>query len=157
MFRILARRTLKALLATLAALLLLWSVAWLAVPGWLKGQIELQGSERLGRALRVQSVQFEPWSLRLTLQGLTLAAAQAAPQAEPQLRVERLVLDLALASLWQGAPVLDGLLIQAPDLRWTHRGGGRHDLDDVLQRLAGGAPSDPAAPPPAFAVHNIQV
>ncbi|MBU3738931.1 MAG: DUF748 domain-containing protein, partial [Rhodoferax sp.] len=96
-------------------------------------------------------------SSSLTLQGLTLAAAQAAPLAEPQFRVERLVLDLALASLWRGAPVLDGLVIEAPDLRWTHQGGGRHDLDDVLQRLAGGAPSDPAAPPPAFAVHNIQV
>ena len=64
-------------------LVLLWGVAWLAVPPLLKWQLETRGSELLGRELRVDEVRFAPATLALTLQGLRLAGAPGDADSTP--------------------------------------------------------------------------
>ncbi|HUD33387.1 MAG TPA: hypothetical protein VMR43_10285, partial [Variovorax sp.] len=68
------RRGAFALLAVLATGLLLW----LAVPPLLKGQLEHIGSEKLGRAVTVERVDFKPWTLELILENLRIAGAEGA-------------------------------------------------------------------------------
>lgn len=143
---------LRRLAWTLAGLLLLlWALAWLAVPPLLKSQLEQRGSAALGRKLTVGAIDFKPWSLQLTLTDLALAKADG---SAPQLDIARVYVDADIASLLRLAPVLDAVTVEAPRLQLTHLGGGHYDIDDILERLA--APSDtPPAAPLKFALYNL--
>src|SRR6186713_1428855 len=56
----------------LGALLLVWALAYAAMPSLLKSQIEKTASEKLGRQVTVGTVDFKPWSLELTLRDLAI-------------------------------------------------------------------------------------
>ena len=137
---------------SLASLLLLWLLAWAGLPPVLKWQLEKQASATLGRAVSVQRVDFRPWTLELDLHGLRVAGVQG--QGE-QFTLGRLHLDLELQSLLRLAPVLDAVEIEQPQLRLRHLGGGRYDVDDIVQRLI--QPDQPAAPLPRFALFNFRL
>ena len=142
------------------SLLLVWALAWAAVPGLLKWQLEKTGSQKLGRQLTVGKVDFQPWSLELTLHDLALAKAGVSPvspglaQEAPQFRIKRLYIDAELQSLLRLAPVVDAIQVEDPVLSLTHLGQGRYDIDDIVQRLTP-APDEPAGKPPRFALHNL--
>jgi hypothetical protein len=59
--------------------------------------------------------------------------------------------DAELESLLHLAPVLDAITVDAPTLQITHLGGGRYDIDDILQHLA----EQPASEPLRFALYNV--
>ncbi|MBW8722175.1 MAG: DUF748 domain-containing protein, partial [Polaromonas sp.] len=144
------------------SLLLLWALAYAAVPSILKSQIEKIASEKLGRQVTVGGVDFKPWSLELTLRDLAIARAGAgasqtpSPQETPQLSIKRLYIDAELESLLRLAPVADAVQVDEPVVFLTHQGEGRYDVDDILERFK--TPEDaPASDPPKFAVYNIVV
>lgn len=144
------KRALWALLGTVT----LWSVAWLAVPPFLKSQIEQDVSAQLGRKVTLGAVDFKPWSLELTLQDLAVARGQGAADSSPQLSIQRLYIDSELQSLLRLAPVLDALQITAPHLSLTHLGAGHYDVDDILARL-NQPTGKPEASPLRFALYNL--
>ncbi len=135
-------------------LLLLWAIAWLAVPPIVKAQAEKAASAQLGRQVRIGSVDFRPWTLELTIHDLSVAGPAGAP---PQLAVKRIYIDAELQSLLRLAPVVDAVTVEGVDARLVHLGGGRYDIDDVLARLAARPPADPAAEPARFALYNLSV
>ncbi len=136
----------------LFGLFLLWAVAWLAVPPLAKHLVQTTASEQLGRAVTVGAVDFQPWTLELTLTDLSVAGATAG--GPPQLSVKRIYIDAELQSLLRLAPVVDAVQLEAPVLRLAHRGDGRYDIDDVLAKFS--APSDaPAGDPVRFALYNL--
>ncbi|MDR7305752.1 DUF748 domain-containing protein [Rhodoferax saidenbachensis] len=142
---------LRRLAWTAAALVLLWVLAWLAVPPLLKSQAQTRLSALLGRTVTVGAVDFAPWSLELTLRDLAVAKADG---SGPQFSVARIYVDAELQSVLRLAPVVDAVAVEGPTLQLTHLGDGRYDIDDILQRLS--APSDtPPGPLPRFAVYNV--
>ncbi|MDM7942468.1 MAG: DUF748 domain-containing protein [Hydrogenophaga sp.] len=136
---------------TLVGVMLLWLITWLVVPVLLKWQLQKQASELLGRGVTVQRVDFRPWSLELVVEGLRVAAAQGPAE---QLSVARLYVNAELQSLLRLAPVIDALQIEQPRLALRHLGGGRYDVDDILQRLNAPA-SDDRSEPARFALFNL--
>jgi hypothetical protein len=144
-------RWLRRLLWATAALLALWALAWLALPPLLKSQAEQQGSKALGRSVTLGAVAFNPLTLELTLSDLKIASADG---KSTQLSIARLYADAELQSLFRLAPVIDAVTIDQPHIALTHLGGGRYDIDDVLQRLQS-APTEPASSPLRFAVYNV--
>ena len=134
-------------------LLALWVVAWAVVPFLVRHGLEKLASEQLGRRVSVAAIEFRPWSLELGLRGLEVA--DAAGQS-PQLRLEHLYVDVELQSLLRLAPVVDALRVQGLALKLTHHGGGRYDVDDIVQRLAA-TPAQPAGTGPRFALYNLVV
>ncbi|MGQ2921657.1 MAG: DUF748 domain-containing protein [Hydrogenophaga sp.] len=144
-----ARRLLLAVLG----LLLLWLLGWVGVPPLLKWQLQKQASAALGRQVSVERVDFRPWSLELTIEGLRVANAQG---DGAQLSLSRLYIDAEMQSLLRLAPVINTLTLEQPRLALRHLGEGRYDVDDVLSRLRpkdNEAPSDPAL----FALFNIHL
>lgn len=136
----------------LGGLLVVWILAWLAVPPLAKSLIEEKGSAALGRQLTVGDVAFRPWSLELTLTDIAVAAADG---KTVQLHVDRVYVDAELESLLRMAPVLDAVTVDAPTLHLRHRGDGQYDVDDILEKLdKAPEPSQPAAPL-AFALYNL--
>ena len=147
-------RWIRGTLWALAALLLAWALAWLAVPPLAKWQLQQQLGEKLGRGVTVGKVGFEPWALRLTIEDLAIAGAAGSADPTPQFSMARVQLDLDARSLLRLAPVVESLQIDAPRLRLARIGEGRYDIDDVAGRLRpdeGEAPGEPAR----FALHNL--
>lgn len=150
-----ARRTRRWPAVAAALALLVAGALWWAAPGFVRSQLEAQGSEMLGRAVRVDSVQIDLLSLAVELRNLTVSGQTGAP---PQLQVQRLRADLSAESLWLRAPVLEALDIEAPVLRLARLGPGRLDVDDIAERLS--ASRAPAAEPAGvarYALHNLKL
>ena len=110
----------------------LWLVSWLGLPPLLKNQLQSRGSEALGRAVTVGSVAFKPWTLELTISDLAIATQDG---SDSQLSIKRLYIDAEMESLFRLAPVVKAFSLDSPSLRLTHLGGGRYDIDDVIQKL----------------------
>src|SRR5688572_12674688 len=125
-------RVMRWVLRLAAALLLLWVVAWLAVPPIVKWQAEQRLSALLGRELRIGRIGFSPWSLTVTIEKLTVAASAGAG-APPQLSVERIMANADLRSVLRLAPVIEALEVDAPVLRVARVAEGRYDFDDIVQ------------------------
>ena len=60
----------RRLAIALGGLVGIWILAWLLVPPLAKYLIGRQASAAIGRTVSVESVDFRPWSLELTLHGL---------------------------------------------------------------------------------------
>ncbi|KQO15607.1 DUF748 domain-containing protein [Acidovorax sp. Leaf78] len=136
---------------TLAGLIGVWAVAWLAVPPLLKGPLERAATAQLGRAVTVGAIDFKPWTLELALRDVAVAGAAGAP---PQLTIGRIYADGEMQSLLRLAPVVDAFTIENPVLRVTHLGDGRYDVDDIIAKAT--APSDkPATGPARLALYNL--
>ncbi|MEO5660340.1 MAG: DUF748 domain-containing protein, partial [Polaromonas sp.] len=161
------------------AVLLLWALAYAAVPFILKWQLEKIGAEKLGRQLTVGAIDFKPWSLELTLHDLVIARARpadlaapaassaaagsAAPglvpppsQASSLLTIKRIYIDAELQSLLRLGPVADAIRIEEPAVSLAYLGNGRYDIDDILARLQ--KPDlEPAGSPLQFALYNLDL
>lgn len=144
---------LRRLSKAMAVVLLLWVVTWLAVPTLLKSQAQSRLTELLGRQVSLGAVDFKPWSLELEVTDFVVAQA-GAPGAPPQFVIKRFYVDLEAQSLFRLAPVVDALQIGSPQLRLKYLGGGRYDVDDILQRF-NQSPAEPNAKPLQFALYNL--
>ena len=132
------------------SVLVVWVLAWLAVPPLVKKLVEEKGSQALGRSVTVGAVAFRPWSLELTLSDVAVATADGKAK---QLEMARVYVDAELESLLHLAPVMDAITVDAPTLRIAHLGGGHYDVDDVVATLNKTPPSTSA--PLQFALYNL--
>jgi uncharacterized protein involved in outer membrane biogenesis len=142
----------------IGALLLLWAVAWLAVPPIVKSQAEQRLSSLLGREVRIGKIDFSPWSLQLTLEQFSVASAAGA-DAPPLLSAQRVMANADMRSLLRLAPVIEALEIDTPVVRVARVADGRYDIDDIVERFAR-APAEPkkeGAEPARFALYNLRL
>ncbi len=150
-------RWMQRLLWAVGALLVLWGVAFFAVPPLVKWQAEEKLTALLGRQVTIGDVAFHPWSLQLTVSDLAIAAAPGSAASAPQFQVARVAIDADARSLLRLAPVVESLQIDAPKLRLARTAEGRYDIDDILQRLAPKPDAGPRGEPPRGAIYNVEL
>lgn len=139
-------------------LLAVWALAWLAVPPWLRGQLERVGAEQLGRSVTVGEIAFRPWSLQLHVRDVAVGRADAPgadPKALPQMELRHLYIDMQWQSLWHLAPVVDAVEVEGLRLRLAQTSPGHYDIDDIVNRWAARPPAAEPSEPPRFALYNI--
>jgi len=138
-------------------------VSWLALPLWIERQGVSMASEQLGRPVTLEAAHFNPWRLRLTLDGLRVAGqgggGGSAPQAEDLLSIKQVTLVLSPRSILHFAPILSSLRVDTPVVRLALLGEGRTNVDDILARLKAPAAPEPTKPAkePALALYNIEL
>jgi len=145
-----SRRLRRWLLALGGLLLVFGLIGFFAAPPLLKSQLQRRLGAELGRPVAIGEVHFNPYTLRLDLDRLSIS--------EPASRstffdVDRLTVKASWSSLFRWAPVLDELSLQHPHLQITRQAPQRFNFSDLLARFTG-AP-DPNAPPIRFAIANI--
>jgi len=136
-----------------AVVLLLYVLAWLAVPPIVRSQLQKQGTAALGRQVTAAQVTFNPWTLELTVRDVAVAGPSG---KAPQLQVARIYVNMAVQSLWRLAPVIDALQIDDPLLRLAQTAPGMFDVDDIAQRFAGHGGTG-EQPPLHFALYNVHL
>ena len=127
---------------------------YFGLPALARWGIETVGSRELGRALKVQNIRANPFLLKLTATGLTMADAD--PAAPPWLSVNAITVDLSAASLWQRAPVLDALVVDGLRAQIVRSGPQRFNFSDIIDRLQA-RPRPAESKPARFALYNIEL
>jgi uncharacterized protein involved in outer membrane biogenesis len=139
-------------------LLVVWALAWAAVPPLVRWQAEKQLSAQLGRAVTIAGVAFRPWSLELDVTGLAIAAAPGAPAGAPPLAAfDRLHVDASIASLLRLVPVVEAAELDGLRVHLSRTDAGRWDIDDLLARFAPTPQAEPPGEPARFSLHNLQL
>ena len=137
-------------------LLAMYAICWAALPMLLQWQIEKQGTQALGRAVSVEQVIFKPGSMRLIVRGMRVAQAGGDALVPPaQLTVDEVEFNASIQSLFVWAPVADAVRVRNPQLKLTHLGQGRYDIDDVLARLTSSGSQSTGVP--RLSLFNIQL
>lgn len=145
--------TLVALSALISLVLL---IATLVLPGWVAGRGVALASETLGRPVRVERAQFQPWRLALVVEGLRVDGLAA--DRPPLFTLAKLDAALSLRSLLRGHLVVESLALTRPELRLARVAPGHYDIDDLIQRFSpqpGAAESEGEGA--EFAVYNIEL
>jgi uncharacterized protein involved in outer membrane biogenesis len=118
------------------------------------------GVTRLGAALqrpvRIQRVRFNPFNLRLAVEGLTVADAAS---GEPFLGCSALLVDFQAVSLLKRAPVAREVRLRGPYVHVVRRADGSFNIAELLPcETSATQPPDPPAPGRRrYALHNIQI
>lgn len=142
---------LQRLALVLLGLAFVWSAGMLWVPWLVKPQAERAIGAALGRNVQIAAVEFRPWSLELSLRDL---AVRTQDGRADQLHIGLIYANVALASVWHLAPVLDALEVAQPKLSLRLQSPGHYDVDDILARLTAPA-EEPSGDPAVFALYNL--
>ncbi|NKI72678.1 DUF748 domain-containing protein [Collimonas pratensis] len=139
---------------TVAVLLVLALISWLAVPPVAKHLVEQQVEAQIGRKASVGKIAFNPLNLTLTASDFTLYEPD---KTTPAFSASTLLVNASFASLFRLAPVLDEAQLINPKLhivRTSADGIGRYNFSDVIDRILAMPKSDK---PAQFSVSNIQL
>ncbi|UUZ54494.1 AsmA family protein [Massilia sp. H-1] len=127
------------------------ALGFLAVPAVLTSQAQSLASDKLHRKLSIAKVDFNPFTLALSIDGLKLMEPQG---SEVFVSTERLAVNLSWQSLWRLAPVIEQLRVSKPYVHLVRDKAGHYSIDDILALIA----STPPSPEPArFSVNNIAI
>ena len=114
-------------------------------------------AELTGRQPRLQAVHFNPFTLRVEIEGFGLNI----DNDQPLLSFEYLVVDLdAVESISKRGVVLDQVVLRKPEINVARRADGSFNFNDLMPKAAE-PENTPAAeepsPPLALLVHNLTI
>jgi len=151
----LVRLRLAAVIAAIA-LVVVGIVGVLAIPAAVRWGVETVATRELGRAVTVEQVRANPYTLRVTLRGL--AVAGAAGETAPLLTAREITANASLTSLFRLAPVLDALKIDGVVASIVRLDANTFNFSDIVERIRAKPRADEADQEPArFALNNIEI
>jgi len=126
-----------------------------AVPYLVRQHGERVLGELIGRVVTVEQVQFNPFTLALTVEGLRVLEADGSAAAFSLARAHA---NFELESLLRQGAVIHELRLEAPRLSLVRGADGQHNWRDVAARLAKtAADGEQQALPVRFSLGNIQL
>jgi uncharacterized protein involved in outer membrane biogenesis len=125
------------------------------VPPIAKHAMSSQLGEKLGRAVEIEKVSVNPYTLRAAVHGMRILEADGKTVFAGFARLD---VDGSIVSLTRFAPVIDRMDLDGLKVRLVRDGENHYNLSDILDRLAAQAKSQPKDEKPArFSVSNIHV
>jgi uncharacterized protein involved in outer membrane biogenesis len=128
-------------------------IGFLVVPPIAKPYLVEALEKQLHRKVRIESLRVNPFALSATVRGF---AMQDRPGPEPALTFDELYVNLSLGSLFRLAPVIEALRLVKPHLRIVRNEDRTYNFQDLIDEAAS-KPKEPDAPPPHFALFNIEL
>ncbi|MFM2446826.1 MAG: hypothetical protein RI936_1273, partial [Pseudomonadota bacterium] len=139
-------------LIALALVLLYGAIAWFALPAAVRWAVDGPVSRELGRAVSVQSVRVNPYTLHAQIEGLRVAGAPG--EATPLLEIPKVAVNASWTSVLHLAPVVDALRIEGLRANLVRTAPQRFNFSDIVDRILAKPPSPK---PTHFAIYNIEV
>ena len=139
----------KALAGLILFLLVFGLLGAFAAPHLVRSLAEKHGSEFLGRALTIEEVAINPYTLELSVSGVRMLEQNGVDEA---FSLTSLAVDVEWASLFRGAPVVRSVQVDQPRLRVVRFEEGRYNFSDLLKKLLDQPPSEE---PARFSINNI--
>ena len=148
-----SRRTRKTALIIVVALLIFGLLGFLAAPPIIKSQLQTRLAALLDRPVKLGSVHFNPYTLRLDLDRLHIGDRDG---HSPFIDINHLTVNASWSSVFRFAPILDQLQLDRPRIVLSRDGPQHFNVSDLIDKFAGG-PATPDASPARFALYNISV
>jgi|GEM_PF-4198084 len=136
-------RALKRLSWIIAVGLLIQTSLVFWVPWALQGPVAREVSVQLGRQVSIQSAQFNPFQLRLTLDQVSVQ--DSAPGSEALLSVQQIFIDVSARSLMAMAPILDRVTLTEPRLNLVRRPDTSFNVSDLAAQWGAPRTGSPTA------------
>ncbi|HET9580696.1 MAG TPA: DUF748 domain-containing protein, partial [Usitatibacter sp.] len=135
-------------------LALVAAIGFYALPWYAKSQIESLAASQLGRKATVTEVRFNPFTLRGQVSGFTLFDRDPGRKL---LSFDLLDVNVSTASLSSRALVLEEVRVVHPRIELARNARGESNIQDLIDRAAGGGAQPAAKRDSPFAVNNIEV
>jgi hypothetical protein len=144
----------RSALVFLGALFILYGfVGAVIVPLIAPRVIASQLGERLGRAVEVDKVSVNPYTLDAVVHGVRIFEPD---RKTPFVAFDRLDVNGSITSLTQFAPVVDEMTLDGLKVRLVRDGENHYNVSDLLARLAA-KPKPKEEEPERFSVSNIRI
>jgi uncharacterized protein involved in outer membrane biogenesis len=128
-------------------------IGFLIVPPIAKPYLAEALSKQLKREVTIESLRVNPFALSATVRGFVM---KDRPGPEPALTFDELYVNLSLGSIFRRAPVVEAVRLVKPHLRIVRNDDRTYNFQDLIDEAAA-KPKEPDAPPPRFAVFNIEL
>ena len=127
-------------------------VGALAIPAAARWGLETIASRELGRTVRVEAISANPYTLRVTLKGLTIDGQPG--DSAPLLSVREASINASISSALRLAPVLEAIAIDGLTANVVRLEAQRFNFSDIVERFQAKPRSDE---PARFSLNNIEV
>ncbi len=127
-------------------------VGALAIPALARWGLETVASRELGRTVRVEGISANPYTLRVTLRGLTIEGQPG--ESAPLLSVREASINASISSALRRAPVLDAIAVDGLTANIVRLEAQRFNFSDIIERLQAKPKSDE---PARFSLANIEI
>ncbi len=139
--------------AIIAALVVVFGIVGVfAIPAAVRWGLETVASRELGRTVRLEDVSANPYTLRVTLRGLTVEGQPG--ESSPLLTLREASINASTASLLRLAPVLEAVIVDGLTVNIVRLDPHRFNFSDIVDRLNAKPKSDA---PTRFSLNNIEV
>ncbi|MDL2284239.1 DUF748 domain-containing protein [Oxalobacter sp. OttesenSCG-928-P03] len=125
---------------------------WLFLPGYIKDKAEQAVAESLHRKLTITEVSFNPFSLSVTLKGVTLSEKES---EETFVSFDRLYVNLSTLSAITMSPVIKAVELENPYIHFSRLNKNEYNISDFIEMAM--KPDEPDKKPFSYSVNNIQV
>jgi uncharacterized protein involved in outer membrane biogenesis len=125
----------------------------LVLPLAVRWSIETLATSKIGRSIRVESITANPYTLRVTLKGLTVEGQAEDPA--PLFSVREASVNASVSSLFRGAPVLQAITVQGLTANIVRIAPQRFNFTDIVERLQ--AKPKTSETPALFSLNNIEI
>ncbi len=147
----------KATLLLVSSIFVLGIFAFFALSPILKTLTEKQLAKMLHREVSVQKLDFNLLTLQAQIEGFSIKGRDG----EPFLTFETLAFDIQAASLFEGGPILQDIVLKAPYFHIIRNEDLTYNFSDLLKEFTK-KPPEQAEPPPAgrslpFSLNNIRI
>jgi uncharacterized protein involved in outer membrane biogenesis len=123
-----------------------------AIPAAARWGLETVASRELGRTVRVEDVSANPYTLRVTLRGVTVEGQPG--ESTPLLALREATINASIASLLRLAPVLEAVAVDGLTVNVVRFDSRRFSFSDIVDRLQAKPKSNE---PARFSLNNIEV
>jgi uncharacterized protein involved in outer membrane biogenesis len=125
----------------------------LVAPPLIRGQVASMLSDKLHRPVTIEQISFNPYALTLAVRGFLMKERQS---EVPAVSFDELFVNLEYRSLFRLAPIVKEIRLLKPYVSMIRNDDLKYNFQDLIDEFTK-APSDPNAPTPRFALHNIEI
>ena len=125
---------------------------YLFLPDFIKTRAEQAVAEQLHRKLTIGEVSFNPFSLAVTLEKVSLSERDS---AETFVSFDRLYVNVSTLSALTFSPVIREVALVNPYIHLSRTDGHTYNISDLVEMAM--QPAEPDSKPLAYSVNNIQI
>lgn len=125
---------------------------YIFLPGFIKSKAQQAVAEQLHRKLTIKDISFNPFSLSVTLKGVTLSERDS---EEIFVSFDRLYVNISTFSAFTFSPIIREVELENPYIHLSRTQNNQYNISDIIDMAM--KPDEEKKEPLSYSVNNIQV
>lgn len=125
---------------------------YIFLPGFIKSKAQQVVAEQLHRKLTIEDISFNPFSLSVTMKGVTLSERDS---EEIFVSFDRLYVNVSTFSAFTFSPIIREVELENPYIHFSRTQNNQYNISDIIEMAM--KPDEEKKEPFSYSVNNIQV